>query len=396
MSDDSQILKTNNNNYFFDAQSTTPIDGEVLSVINEILSNGHANPHSSHRMGQHANQIIQSSIEKIQQNLDCLDYEVLFTSGATESNNLIIKGLRDYLYEHQLKAVTLKTEHKCILNSFDYLARNGVEVEYLDVQNDGLLDLNLLEKKLDGAGLLSVMYVNNEIGVVQPIQEISKLAHTKGAIIHSDIAQAMGRLPVQLEKLGLDAVSISGHKFYGPQGIGLAILNQELKSILKPLIVGGGQQSNLRSGTMPTALCAAIAKSVELFQNKEFIESQYANHLSLFNHFIDELKKEKIVFSINGSLPSTDIFKTSRVPSNINIAFAQFDAFSLMNKLPNFMISTGSACSAGEFDYSHVLKALNLSFDDLKNSVRISFEKSSNLQELEKLLEAITEIHQKI
>jgi len=396
MSDDSQILKTNNNNYFFDAQSTTPIDSEVLSVINEILSNGHANPHSSHRMGQHAHQIIQRSIQKIQQNLDCLDYEVLFTSGATESNNLIIKGLRDYLYEHQLKAVTLKTEHKCVLNSFDYLARNGVEVEYLDVQNDGLLDLNLLEKKLDGAGLLSVMYVNNEIGVVQPIQEISKLAHTKGAIIHSDIAQAMGRLPVQLEKLGLDAVSISGHKFYGPQGIGLAILNQELKSILKPLIVGGGQQSNLRSGTMPTALCAAIAKSVELFQNKEFIESQYANHLSLFNHFIDELKKEKIVFSINGSLPSTDIFKTSRVPSNINIAFAQFDAFSLMNKLPNFMISTGSACSAGEFDYSHVLKALNLSFDDLKNSVRISFEKSSNLQELEKLLEAITEIHQKI
>jgi len=395
MSEDSKILEVNNNNYFFDAQSTTPIDSEVLSVINQILSNGHANPHSSHRMGQHANQIIQNSIEKIQQNLDCSDYEVLFTSGATESNNLIIKGLRDYLYEHQLKAVTLKTEHKCVLNSFDYLSRNGVEVEYLDVQKDGLLDLNYLESKLNGVGLLSVMYVNNEIGVVQPIQKISKLAHSKGAIIHSDIAQAMGRLPIQLETLELDAVSISGHKFYGPQGIGLAILNQELKSILKPLIVGGGQQSNLRSGTMPTALCAAIAKSVELFQSKEFIESQYSNHLSLFNHFIDKLKKEKINFSINGPLPSTDIFKTTRVPSNINVAFTQFEAISLMNKLPNFMISTGSACSAGEFDYSHVLKALNLSFDDLKNSVRISFEKSSNQQELEKLVEAIIEIHQK-
>ena len=155
MSEDSKILEVNNNNYFFDAQSTTPIDNEVLSVINQILSNGHANPHSSHRMGQHANQIIQDSIQKIQQNLDCLDYEVLFTSGATESNNLIIKGLRDYLYEHQLKAVTLKTEHKCVLNSFDYLARNGVEVEYLDVQNDGLLDLNLLEKIRWSWGLIS-------------------------------------------------------------------------------------------------------------------------------------------------------------------------------------------------------------------------------------------------
>ena len=247
MTEDSQILKTNNNNYFFDAQSTTPIDQEVLLTINEVLNNGHANPHSSHRMGRHANQVVQNSIEKIQLHLDCTDYEVLFTSGATESNNLIIKGLRDYLYEHQLKAITLKTEHKCVLNSFDYLSRNGVEVEYLDVQNNGLLDLNILERKLEGVGLLSVMYVNNEIGVVQPLPKISELARKKGVIIHSDIAQAMGRLPIKLEEIGIDAVSISGHKFYGPQGIGLAILNQELKSILKPIIVGGGQQSNLRS-----------------------------------------------------------------------------------------------------------------------------------------------------
>ena len=394
MSEDSKILEVNNTNYFFDAQSTTPIDREVLSVINQILSNGHANPHSSHRMGQNANQIIQNSIEKIQLNLDCSDYEVLFTSGATESNNLIIKGLRDYLYEHQLKALTLKTEHKCVLNSFDYLSRNGVEVEYLDVQKDGLLDLNYLESKLNGVGLISVMYVNNEIGVVQPIQKISKLAHSKGAIIHSDIAQAMGRLPVQLETLELDAVSISGHKFYGPQGIGLAILNQELKSILKPIIVGGGQQSNLRSGTIPTALCAGIAKSVELFQNIDFLNKQYFNHFSLFNYFLENLKKEKIYFLINGILPSSDINNTPRVPSNINIAFTQFDAISLMNKLPNFMISTGSACSAGEFDYSHVLKALNLSFDDLKNSVRISFEKDSKKSNLEKLIEELITLHQ--
>ena len=393
MSEDSQILKANNNNYFFDAQSTTPIDQEVLSVINEILSNGHANPHSSHRMGQHANHIIQKSIHSIQNNLGCEDYEVLFTSGATESNNLIIKGLRDYLYEHQLKAITLKTEHKCVLNSFDYLSRNGVEVEFLDVQKDGLVDLSSLEKKLNGVGLLSVMYVNNEIGIVQPIQEISKLTRSKGVIFHSDIAQAMGRLPINLEKLSLDAVSISGHKFYGPQGIGLAILNQELKSILKPMIVGGGQQSNLRSGTLPTALCAAISKSVELFQNPNFLNNQFKSHLSLFNFFIQQLEQAKIHFSINGAMPKDNISTTPRVPSNINIAFTKYDAFSLMNKLPNFMISTGSACSAGEFDYSHVLKALDLSFDDLKNSVRISFEKDSKIENLERFLQALIDLH---
>ena len=393
MSEDSQILKANNNNYFFDAQSTTPIDQEVLSVINEILSNGHANPHSSHRMGQHANTIIQKSIQSIQNNLGCEDHEVLFTSGATESNNLIIKGLRDYLYEHQLKAVTLKTEHKCVLNSFDYLSRNGVEVEFLDVQKNGLVDLGLLEEKLQGVGLLSVMYVNNEIGVVQPFQEISKLTRSKGVIFHSDIAQAMGRLPINLESLSLDAVSISGHKFYGPQGIGLAILNQELKSILKPLIVGGGQQSNLRSGTLPTALCAAISKSVDLFQNPNFLNNQYKIHFSLFNHFIQKLERAKIQFSINGAMPEDNISTTPRIPSNINIAFAKYDAFSLMNKLPNFMISTGSACSAGEFDYSHVLKALDLSFDDLKNSVRISFEKDSKIENLERFLQALIDLH---
>ena len=393
MSEDSQNLKVNNNNYFFDAQSTTPIDQEVLSVINEILSNGHANPHSSHRMGQHANQIIQKSIQSIQNNLECEDYEVLFTSGATESNNLIIKGLKDYLYEHQLKAVTLKTEHKCVLNSFDYLSRNGVEVEYLDVQKNGLVDLDILEKKLQGVGLLSVMYVNNEIGVIQPIHEISKLTRTKGVIFHSDIAQAMGRLPINLESLSLDAVSISGHKFYGPQGVGLAILNPELKSILKPLILGGGQQSNLRSGTLPTALCAAISKSVELFQNSNFLNTQYESHYSLFNHFIHKLDEAQIPYSINGVSPSDNIANTQRVPSSINIAFSKFDAFTLMNKLPNFMISTGSACSAGEFDYSHVLKALDLSFDDLKSSVRVSFEKDTKTEDLQRLIEALIDLH---
>ncbi len=393
MSEDSQILKVNNNNYFFDAQSTTPIDQEVLSVINEILSNGHANPHSSHRMGQHANQIIQKSIQSIQNNLGCEDHEVLFTSGATESNNLIIKGLRDYLYEHQLKAVTLKTEHKCVLNSFDYLSRNGVEVEFLDVKKNGLVDLDLLEEKLQGVGLLSVMYVNNEIGVVQPFQEISKLTRSKGVIFHSDIAQAMGRLPINLETLSLDAVSISGHKFYGPQGIGLAILNQELKSILKPIIVGGGQQSNLRSGTLPTALCAGISKSVELFQNTNFLKNQYESHFSLFNHFIQKLEKANIQFSINGAKPSDSFSTTSRVPSNINIAFTKYDAFTLMNKLPNFMISTGSACSTGEFDYSHVLRALDLSFDDLKNSVRVSFEKDTKIEDLDKLLKTLIDLY---
>ena len=385
--------KSTDTSYFFDAQSTTPIDPQVLSVINEVFQNDFANPHSSHRLGHRANQVIETAKQKITHQLNCPDHEIIFTSGATESNNMIIKGLRDYLYEHQLKAVTVKTEHKCVLNSFDYLARNGVETIYLDVEKNGLLNLEKLDKHLDKVGLLSVMLVNNEIGVIQPLKKISELAKKKGIILHSDVAQAMGRLPVDIEDLGLDAVSISGHKFYGPKGIGLAIINQDLKSILKPTILGGGQQSNLRSGTLPTPLCAGIAKSVELFQDLNFQSNQYQEHLHLFNHFVNRLNSEKISYSINGALAEEDWDISKRVPSNISVAFSKYEAISLMNKLPNFMISTGSACSSGEFDYSHVLKALNLNFEELKNSVRISFLKNSTLNELNSFLDAIITIH---
>ena len=387
--------KSTDTSYFFDAQSTTPIDPQVLSVINEVFQNDFANPHSSHRLGHQANQVIETAKRKITHQLNCPDHEIIFTSGATESNNMIIKGLRDYLYEHQLKAVTVKTEHKCVLNSFDYLERNGVETIYLDVEKNGLLNLEKLDKHLDKVGLLSVMLVNNEIGVIQPLKKISEMAKKKGIILHSDVAQAMGRLPVDIEDLGLDAVSISGHKFYGPKGIGLAIISQDFKSILKPTILGGGQQSNLRSGTLPTPLCAGIAKSIELFQDEEFMKKQHQNHFALFKLLSSRLTQEKISYSINGILPLEDFSQTQRVASNLNIAFSQFEAISLMNQMSNFMISTGSACSAGEFDYSHVLKALNLNYEDLKNSVRISFTKDANINEFTKFIDTLISIHQK-
>ena len=384
---------SSNSSYFFDAQSTTPIDETVLDVLNSVYRNSFANPHSSHRFGLQAGNIIKQSVQTITEILNCHDHEVIFTSGATESNNFIIKGLRDYLHDHQLKALTIKTEHKCVLNSFDHLERNGVEVVYLDVEKDGLINLDTFEKHLNGVGFISIMYVNNEIGVVQPLKEISSLARSKGIIFHSDIAQAMGRLPIDFNKIDFDAVSISGHKFYGPKGVGLAIINQELKSILKPIIHGGGQQSNLRSGTLPTALCAGLAKCIEQYQNENFLKTQHLNHLNLFNHFLQKLNKAKISYSLNGSNPSQELLVTKRLPCNLNIAFEKYDATNFMSKLSNFMISTGSACSAGEFDYSHVLRGLGLSNESLQKSVRISFDKDKTLEDIDKFLDEIISIH---
>ena len=380
MSEKSPDQNSSNSSYFFDAQSTTPIDETVLDVLNSVYRNTYANPHSSHRFGLQAGDIIKQSVQTIKEILNCHDHEVIFTSGATESNNFIIKGIRDYLHDHQLKALTIKTEHKCVLNSFDHLERNGVEVVYLDVEKDGLINLDTFERHLNGVGFISIMYVNNEIGVVQPLKEISSLTRSKGIILHSDIAQAMGRLPIDFNEIDFDAVSISGHKFYGPKGVGLAIINQELKSILKPIIHGGGQQSNLRSGTLPTALCAGLTKCIELYQNENFLHAQHLNHLKLFNHFLQKLNDAKISYSLNGPKPSEELISSKRVSCNLNIAF-------------DYMISTGSACSAGEFDYSHVLRGLKLSNESLQKSVRISFDKDKTIEDIDKLIDKIISIH---
>ena len=393
MSEKSPDQNSSNSSYFFDAQSTTPIDETVLDVLNSVYRNTYANPHSSHRFGLQAGDIIKKSVQTIKEILNRHDHEVIFTSGATESNNFIIKGLIDYLHDHQLKALTIKTEHKCVLNSLDHLERNGVEVVYLDVEKDGLINLDTFERHLNGVGFISIMYVNNEIGVVQPLKEISSLTRSKGIILHSDIAQAMGRLPIDFNEIDFDAVSISGHKFYGPKGVGLSIINQELKSILKPIIHGGGQQSNLRSGTLPTALCAGLTKCIELYQNENFLHAQHLNHLKLFNHFLQKLNDAKISYSLNGPKPSEELISSKRVSCNLNIAFEKYDATSLMSKLSDYMISTGSACSAGEFDYSHVLRGLKLSNESLQKSVRISFDKDKTIEDIDKLIDKIISIH---
>lgn len=363
--------KTLNKNNFLDFQSTTPTDPDVLKIMNVVSSNFFANPHSSHNLGIASLELIKQSISLIQETLNSQDFMHIFTSGATESNNLFIRGLKDYLIENKLKALTLKTEHKCVLNSFHYLEKEGVQVEYLDVQDTGLVDLNYLKSKLDNVGLLSVMMVNNEIGTIQPIKEISKLTKEKGIIFHSDIAQAMGRREIDLDDLGVDAVSISGHKFYGPKGIGLLIINDYIKEFVKPLIVGGGQQDNFRSGTLPTPLCVGLARAIDLYQQEFFLTRLHHSHFIFADILLSGIRQIK-GFKLNGIEASEDFYKTQRIASNLNLSFSKFEAFTLLNNLSSIQLSTGSACSAGEFDYSHVLRSLNLSDEELKGSIRVS------------------------
>jgi len=368
--------KALHSNYFLDYQSTTPTDPDVLNIMNIVSRDFFANPHSAHGLGRASNDLIEQSISLIQQNLGSEDYKHIFTSGATESNNLFIRGLKDHLLKHRLKAVTVKTEHKCVLNSFHYLEKEGVEVQYIDVQTNGLIDLDYLSGQLENVGLLSIMMVNNEIGTIQPIKEISNLVKPKGIIFHSDIAQAMGRLPINLNDLGLDAVSISGHKFYGPKGVGLLIISDFIKDLVKPLILGGGQQDNLRSGTLPTPLCVGIARAIDLYQQMDFLIHQHHSQYSLWTNLF-ALVRERYNFTINGIEATEDITNTKRIAANLNICFENFEAFTLLNNLSEFHLSTGSACSSGEFDYSHVLRALKLPDEILKGSIRISQGHSS-------------------
>lgn len=363
--------KTLNQNNFLDFQSTTPTDPDVLKIMNKVSCNFFANPHSAHNLGMASLELIHQSISLIQEILNSQDYKHIFTSGATESNNLFIRGLKDYLIKNKLKALTLKTEHKCVLNSFHYLESEGVKVEYLDVQENGLVDLDYLNGKLNSVGLLSIMMVNNEIGTIQPIKNISKLTKEKGIIFHSDIAQAMGRRVIDLDDLGLDAVSISGHKFYGPKGIGLLIINDYIKEFVKPLIVGGGQQDNFRSGTLPTPLCVGLARAIDLYQQEYFLKLLHHKHYSFSDILLSGIRNIK-GFKLNGIETSKDFYKTQRIASNLNLSFAGYEAISLLNNIPSIQLSTGSACSAGEFDYSHVLRGLNLSDENLRGSFRVS------------------------
>ena len=368
---------------YLDYQATTPVDPEFLKKMMPFFSEQFGNPHSNnHEFGRSANNAVEEARTNIANLINADTNEIIFTSGATESNNLAIKSIAKNYFERNCQIITVKTEHKCILESCHELEQEGFKVTYLDVDEDGIIKLSDLENLLkEKKALVSIMHANNEIGVLQPIKEIGELCKKYNSIFHSDIAQSIGTQKIDVIDMNIDACSISAHKIYGPKGIGALYISNNIKNTLRPLMSGGGQEMGLRSGTLSPALCVGIGEACkDISQNRE----KYVQHFKeLKSALLSGLITSKLEFDINGSVEK-------RIPNNLNIAIRGKIAEQLFNFIPHIALSSGSACTSGTIERSHVLSAMKLSDSRIDGSFRISAGRSTTRDEIKELVKSLT------
>lgn len=371
------------NTIYMDYQATTPVDERVVAAMKPYFEESFGNPHSSdHILGWRSQQAVESAQAQIAQHIGGDPEEIFFTSGATEANNLAVLGLAKAreLGRHRVLVSTI--EHKCVLSAARAAGvEHGVQVESIPVDGKGRIDFTALETMLDSDVLLvSVMAVNNEIGTVQDLGAIAELAHRDGALFHSDAAQALEALDLDVREIGIDLMSLSAHKIYGPKGIGALYVAHEVIGRLQPIIHGGGQQMGVRPGTVSTPLCVGFAKAVELCGDHDERERQRR----LSNWFLERLRYEGVAVEVNG--PPLD----QRHPGNINVCFDGVDAHSFLGSLQPFVCaSTGSACTSGIIESSHVLAAIGLSEERASSAVRFSIGRNSDESQLDEVIRHI-------
>lgn len=363
---------------YFDNNATTQVDQRVLDAIIPFLTFQFGNANSTHQFGIIANEAVKKSRAQVADLIGAEANEIVFTSGATEAINLAIKGIAESYSFKGKHIVTVSTEHPAVLDTCKNLESKGFEVTYLPVNTDGLVDLSLIERVLrEGTILVAVMLANNETGVIQPIKAIAKLTHSVGAFFMSDATQAVGKMTVNVEDLGVDLLCLSGHKFYAPKGIGALYLRGRTNRVqISSLLHGGGQENGLRSGTLNVPGIVGLGKASEIAKNEMKKDSK---KISILRDRLErELLKLPNVF-INGSVQK-------RLYNVSNLCFPGIDANVLIGRMYNVAVSNGSACSTASVEPSHVLKAMRLSDDDALASIRFSFGKFNTEEEVTKAL----------
>lgn len=367
---------------YMDYQATTPCDKRVLDKMLPYFSDVFANPHSKHILGQEVNGALEEARSSVASLINAADSrEIIFTSGATEANNLAIQGVARFYKSKGNKIITTSIEHKCILEAALAMGREGFDVVFLPVKGDGLIDLDELERNIDDKTLLvSIGLVNNEIGVIQPIDEISKICKAKGVLLHTDAAQAVGKIPVDAQKV--DLMSISGHKIYGPKGIGALYVRLKPRVRLTPIFFGGGQERGLRSGTLPVPLCIGFGKACEIAKNEMLEEAERLDGFK--NFFIERLTKNLKKVRLNGDA-------NKRIPGCLNFSFEGVEGESVMLGMQNVCISSGSACTSMSLTPSHVLEALGVG-DLAHSSLRIGLGRFTTKEEVEYVCSKIIEV----
>lgn len=355
---------------YLDHQATTPVAARVLAEMTPYFTESFGNPHSSdHRLGWESARAVEDSAARVAWLIGADADEIYFTSGATESNNLALLGLgRRAVYGTRRRILLSAMEHKCVLSAGRVLQEQyGFTVDLIPVDSEGFVDLSALEDKLDEDVLaVSVMAVNNEIGTIQDMAGISKLARSYGAVLHCDAVQAPTAMSAEAIARHSDIVSLSGHKMYGPKGIGVVVISRELQERIEPLIYGGGQQHGLRSGTVPVPLCVGIGAAAQWLATDD-AEKRRAEMRHCRDVFVEKLECLAWPVAMNGPTGH------GRHPGNANIRFAGFAAHDILSALqPRLAASTGSACTSGVPEPSHVLRAIGLDGDQAESSIRFS------------------------
>ena len=370
----------NRRTIYADYQATTPVDPQVLAAMAPYWGKLFGNPHSiDHVIGWRADKSVRKAAESIAALVGADANEVIFTSGATEANNLALLGLARRAPDSRRRILVSVIEHKCVLGAARALSEHEeFTVETIAVDREGFIDFEELEKHLDANVLLvSVMAVNNEIGTIQDIPKIANLLYSKGILFHCDAAQAPCAMDIGDLATHADLISLSGHKMYGPQGIGALYIRRDLKEKLEPMIYGGGQQEGLRSGTVPIPLCVGMGKAAEIIGN-ETAEEERTRVAHLCDTFINLLRKSDFTIAVNG--PNGN----KRHPGNANIYFEGFHAQDILAVLqPRLAASTGAACASGIPEPSHVLRAIGLATPQSESSIRFSFGRFTTDQDIE-------------
>jgi cysteine desulfurase len=375
---------------YMDNHATTPLDPRVLEAMMPYLTGIFGNAASrNHSFGWEAEKATEKAREQVAKLIGATAKEIIFTSGATESNNLALKGIAEMYRERGNHIITQVTEHKAILDTCKKLEKQGYRVTYLPVQADGLIDLEDLKRAIDDKTILvSIMYANNEIGVVQPVREIGAICKEKGILFHTDGVQAVGKIPVDVQKDNIDVLSLSGHKIYGPKGVGaLYVRRRNPRVQISEQINGGGHERGMRSGTLNVPGIVGLGAACEIAQNE--MEAEAKREIELREYLKAKLENALDYVHVNGNMEH-------HLPGNLNMSFVYVEGESLLMGINDIAVSSGSACTSATLEPSYVLKALGLGDDVAHSSIRFGLGRFNTKAEVDYVSDKIIDVVKKL
>jgi len=375
---------------YMDNHATTKIDPRVLDMMLPYFGQVFGNAASrNHSFGWEAETAVDLAREQIAKLIGATAKEIIFTSGATESNNLAIKGIAEMYRERGNHIITQVTEHKAVLDTCKRLEKQGFRVTYLPVQADGLIDIEDLKHAMDDKTILvSIMFANNEIGVLQPIAEIGKLCHEKGVIFHTDAVQAVGKIPVDVQSMNIDVLSLSGHKIYGPKGVGaLYVRRRNPRVQISAQIDGGGHERGMRSGTLNVPGIVGLGKACEIAGEEMAAEEKRLTELR--DYLKNKLEKALDYVHVNGNMEH-------HLPGNLNMSFVYVEGESLLMGINDIAVSSGSACTSATLEPSYVLKALGLGDDVAHSSIRFGLGRFNTKAEVDYVSDKVIDVVSKL